>query len=69
MTWITLKARMATYPTDQLLAMARNGMGVCLYCGGEQPTPIGVHRVTCDQCQEPYVFHPDEILVVNLGAK
>jgi hypothetical protein len=65
---LTIKERMATFPADQLLALARQGLGVCLFCAAEEPAPLGARRAPCSHCHEPYLYHPDEILVANLGA-
>jgi hypothetical protein len=68
-TYLTLKARAATFPLDQLLAAKRRGARICLICGDTStPAPLTV----CDNCfagTGPMLADPDDLIVQNLGPK
>jgi hypothetical protein len=67
MTYLTIKARCATYPLDQLLAARRRGILICLICGSEE-TPV--RYAVCTDCMlgtGPTLRDPEDITVLNLG--
>jgi hypothetical protein len=67
MTYLTLKARAATFPLDQLLETKRRGARICLICG-DRATPA--HHTVCDHCYAgtgPMLADPDDLIVMNLG--
>jgi ribosomal protein L40E len=68
MTPLTVKARAATFPLDQLLAIRRRGKRICLICGSDNRFAAA----TCDECflgTGPMLADPDDLIVFNYGPK
>ena len=69
MTYLTTKARAATYPLDQLLALRRRGVLVCLLCGDEN-TPV--RETVCAECLRgtgPMLRDPEDLITMTYGPK
>jgi hypothetical protein len=69
MTYLTIKARCATYPLDQLLALRRRGVLICMLCGSEE-TPL--RYAVCSDCMHgtgPMLRDPEDIIAMNLGVQ
>lgn len=67
MTYLTIKARAATYPLDRLLALRRRGILICLLCGDEN-TPI--RDAVCGECMRgtgPMLRDPEDLIAMNWG--
>jgi hypothetical protein len=65
MTPLTLKARAATFPLDQLLTAKRLSKRACLICG-DCDTPF--QSTVCTACLHgtgPMLADPDDLIVMN----
>ena len=68
MTPLTTRERARTFPLDQLLALRRLGVRVCIICG-DCSTPI--RRITCDEClvgTGPMLADPEDLIIMNYGV-
>jgi hypothetical protein len=66
-TYLTIKARCATYPLDQLLAARRRGIRICFLCGSEETRLRDDVCADCMQGQGAMLRDPEDIIVMNWG--
>jgi hypothetical protein len=69
MTYLTIKARCATYALDQLLAARRRGILICLLCGSEETR---IRDTLCTECLHgtgPTLVDPEDIIAMNWGSQ